>query len=823
MANYREDIVNIDLENGNINRTYLKHSIGYGDNNANKFGVRVFRNGEAETLLGSCYGLFIRADGATIIVNTGAVSGNLALVTLPEACYAVEGVFTLAIKVTAEEDVTTLRIVDGMVDRTRTDAVVDPGTLIPSIDDLMAAIEEAVESIPSDYSELSDDVGHMKDDYLTEGNFSFLSLANDFTYLDNTNTEQENSVVSVTDYIRIPNDATYVQASTKTYYNGSETYIAPLVFFFDKNKNYISRASDQTNDIASVAIPQNAKYVRINQPASSVSQEILRLIRFVYGSMGYHSILTSDDDANDIIKPGMYWFGYNSKPAHLPDEITESGRILVIKSEGEENFGAEWQLICNFDGFFFRSSQYTSGRVWSEWNRVQRMKSALGFKKELTAADSMRAITENGLYYYGENDMPEDAPTIFGGRPIVVKSTTDSSHQYETQMQVVDGVFYYRGTKHGSSVLQPWKSLGLGSPMYQTETLPYDAVHYHAKWADWTTGYSRVCKTTLLGNVDNDQNLPIYMYQLSLSRNFIDGAGDIKDYNFTNPPYPRPKFLIIGGQHGNEKCTPMDIWRIAQALKSRDYNDIACKFDWYFIPLVNPWGYSHAHLDSNGNIIYGNDTENVAQTVACTEEINAGIRNNGHDMNLNRDWSDNTYSLSGMTYGFQTPELQIVKPVIDSIVPDVFIDAHQNHADPGFSTDPMTCYCRHYYINPDAESLKVDRRMDVANANTDQIMHRYHKNTRTVHQTCRYAMEFEGAETNAMANLYMGGGHFIRGGVDRGNTSHPELATKYAILTETSEICYSFNGGSNEWYNPIACTFSCTYLWEMIKQIADLF
>lgn len=154
MANYREDIVSIDLENGNIHRSFLQHSIGEGDETANRFGVRAFRNGEPVNLSGSCMGLFIRADGATVTIADGVISGNTAYVTLPAACYAVEGNFSLAIKTTATGNVLTLRIVDGVVSRTSTNAVVDPGTIIPSIEDLIAAIEAAVESIPSDYSNL---------------------------------------------------------------------------------------------------------------------------------------------------------------------------------------------------------------------------------------------------------------------------------------------------------------------------------------------------------------------------------------------------------------------------------------------------------------------------------------------------------------------------------------------------------------------------------------------------------------------------------------------------------------------------------------------
>ena len=53
MAIYHEDIVDIELESGNIHRSFAKHSIGSGDAAANRFGVRVLRNGEAVDLTGA--------------------------------------------------------------------------------------------------------------------------------------------------------------------------------------------------------------------------------------------------------------------------------------------------------------------------------------------------------------------------------------------------------------------------------------------------------------------------------------------------------------------------------------------------------------------------------------------------------------------------------------------------------------------------------------------------------------------------------------------------------------------------------------------------
>lgn len=154
MANYKEDIVSIELSTGTIHRSFMARSIGAGDEKADRFGIRAFRNGVPETLSGSCIGLFVRSDGTTVTITNGVVSGNMAYVTLPEACYVVEGCFCLAIKVITANDAGTMRIVDGMVSRTSTDVLVDPGTVITSIEDMIEAIEEAVASIPADYSDL---------------------------------------------------------------------------------------------------------------------------------------------------------------------------------------------------------------------------------------------------------------------------------------------------------------------------------------------------------------------------------------------------------------------------------------------------------------------------------------------------------------------------------------------------------------------------------------------------------------------------------------------------------------------------------------------
>lgn len=146
MAIYREDIVDIELESGTVFRSFMNKSLGEGDVNGNRFGFRCFRNGAPVSLTGTAVlGHFIKADGNTVQL-TGTVNGNTAFVSLPASCYAVEGQFTLAIKLSGGGVTGTIRIVDGTVVNTTEGAVIDPGGVIPDLTDYLAAVEDAEEA-----------------------------------------------------------------------------------------------------------------------------------------------------------------------------------------------------------------------------------------------------------------------------------------------------------------------------------------------------------------------------------------------------------------------------------------------------------------------------------------------------------------------------------------------------------------------------------------------------------------------------------------------------------------------------------------------------
>lgn len=113
------------------------------------YGIRVIpQRGGATVSLAGCgaVGYMIRADGAT--VTTPAAQGTAEGVTLwlPEACYAVPGRFSLIVKLTDSQTRRTVLWLEGSVARSRTDAIVDPEHVVPSLDALLqqiAVMEEA--------------------------------------------------------------------------------------------------------------------------------------------------------------------------------------------------------------------------------------------------------------------------------------------------------------------------------------------------------------------------------------------------------------------------------------------------------------------------------------------------------------------------------------------------------------------------------------------------------------------------------------------------------------------------------------------------------
>jgi hypothetical protein len=89
---------------------YLDGTVFSSDSGGNLIGVRVYRNGTAESISGSCTGYCILADGASIPV-IGTVSGNAAYIVIPAAAYTVPGPINIILKIVDNTNVTTIAAV----------------------------------------------------------------------------------------------------------------------------------------------------------------------------------------------------------------------------------------------------------------------------------------------------------------------------------------------------------------------------------------------------------------------------------------------------------------------------------------------------------------------------------------------------------------------------------------------------------------------------------------------------------------------------------------------------------------------------------------
>ena len=129
-----ETILQSDLQKM-VNVKQLTGNLFSADNGGNKITVEILDGGAPATVSGSVYGYAIREDEKTVVIE-GTLSGNKASIVLPASAYAVIGKLNIVIKV----GTATVGACSAYVYRTTTDAIVDPGSVVPDISELLAQI-----------------------------------------------------------------------------------------------------------------------------------------------------------------------------------------------------------------------------------------------------------------------------------------------------------------------------------------------------------------------------------------------------------------------------------------------------------------------------------------------------------------------------------------------------------------------------------------------------------------------------------------------------------------------------------------------------------
>lgn len=134
----------VDLARGMFRPLYGV-MLGAGDVNADTFNIHIIGSADTLNISGaSVKGYFQRADGATVYID-GTLADGVASVVLPESCYAYSGPFGLAVKLEDADNAITIAYVNGSVVQTTTGYIVDPGTLSPSIDEILAELADKID------------------------------------------------------------------------------------------------------------------------------------------------------------------------------------------------------------------------------------------------------------------------------------------------------------------------------------------------------------------------------------------------------------------------------------------------------------------------------------------------------------------------------------------------------------------------------------------------------------------------------------------------------------------------------------------------------
>lgn len=138
---------NVDLLRGFVDvNTWPEALMLPGDEAAHVWEIEIKSGGTAVDLTAcAAKAYFARADNASVMLDC-TISGNVVSVKFEEPCYAIPGQLRGVVKVTKGETVLTACETYFMVRPPLPDQVVDPGNVVPSIEVLMAKLQQMADA-----------------------------------------------------------------------------------------------------------------------------------------------------------------------------------------------------------------------------------------------------------------------------------------------------------------------------------------------------------------------------------------------------------------------------------------------------------------------------------------------------------------------------------------------------------------------------------------------------------------------------------------------------------------------------------------------------
>lgn len=331
---------------------------------------------------------------------------------------------------------------------------------------------------------------------------------------------------------------------------------------------------------------------------------------------------------------------------------------------------------------------------------------------------------------------------------------------------------------------------GIATGIKTIDNIPLNAVAYHALWQEMVdAGFLTV---TPGADLDNDPNLPMKRYRLCTDMAHMAPDYNVVSWTGSNELYQKPKVLVTSGIHGNERTTPMAVLSFVQSLwKDAAYQHLRNLFDWYFIPLINPWGFSHTAL-KNGVVNNGFGLPlSDYNIVENSSTYHQGIRYNSDGVDPNRDFD--------AQHGFQTAEAQYVRSCVADILAQsgsfaFTIDCHQA---PVNNSNSVGAFLSVTYGAPQATLDTLFNKWMQAGAKTEVLMAEY-----TDKPLIQSVFPWQGTDLATLRN-YLG------------------QFTDYGMCFEGDQTC-TYYSNSRIYSNDITRTFVNTQFHNFMDRLCEL-
>ena len=487
------------------------------------------------------------ADGHdTISPLSGTITGNMAQIILPAACYAYPGRYTFEMNLIKSGQTRTVLWVEGRVSKKQTDDIVDPGTPVTNIE---TAIGNA--------------------------NAAATSATNAATSATNAASAANAAAASIADYLGPKHD----MASTD---DVDTTYAAGMYAV-----KTASLPAHWPLSTGGCMIVYNPKATLSQSATGYIVQEIVtdtyRLYRYktvnewtdwshivtpasIADYLGPRQDMASTDDIDTTYAAGMYAVKTASLPAHWPlsnggcmivynpkatlsqgttgyivqEIITDTNRLYRYKTV---NGWTDWAYIDTVAGQNAKYIRYDTAQSLSSSAKIQALANigAIGQQSILQAADSLDLVTTPGIYAISAVTPPQYSPISNTPCTLIVTSIGSNITQIlcDRNGAVMTRMLY--GQSWGT-----WNVFSNGAISLKYALIPYESGAINSNTGDNSASGTRV-------RTPGKWSVPAGAYYISLK------TGGYKMYVFRYAAdntyiassgwlYPHQQYRVSGGE-----------------------------------------------------------------------------------------------------------------------------------------------------------------------------------------------------------------------------------------------------------------------------------